>query len=66
MLTQKKCVKYITLKIMDRIRLFIDKLSKEISTPELTNVYSPEIPQSEVCRENLYNYLQRIKRYNSL
>ena len=33
---------------MDRIRLFIDKLSKEISTPELTNVYSPEIPQSEV------------------
>lgn len=50
---------------MDRIRLFIDKLSKEISTPELTNVYSPEIPQSEVCRENLYNYLQRIRNNNS-
>lgn len=50
---------------MDRIRLFIDKLSKEISTPELTNVYSPEIPQSEVCRENLYNYLHRIKNNNS-
>ena len=50
---------------MDRIRLFIDKLSKEISTPELTNVYSPEISQSEVCRENLYNYLQRIRNNNS-
>lgn len=50
---------------MDRIRLFIDKLSKEISTPELTNVYSPEIPQSEVCRENLYNYLQRIRNNNN-
>lgn len=62
---QKKCVKYITPKIMDRIRLFIDKLSKEISTPELTNVYSPEIPQSEVCRENLYNYLHRIKNNKS-
>lgn len=50
---------------MDRIRLFIDELSKEESTPELTNVYSPEIPQSEICRENLYNYLQRIKNNNS-
>lgn len=50
---------------MDRIRLFIDKLSKEISTPELTNIYSPEIPQSEVCRENLYNYLQRIRNNNN-
>jgi len=50
---------------MDRIRLFIDKLSKEISTPELTNVYSSEVPQSEVCRENLYNYLHRIKNNNS-
>lgn len=50
---------------MDRIRLFIDKLSKEVSTPELTNVYSPEIPQSEICRENLYNYLQRIQNNNS-
>lgn len=39
---QKKCVKYITPKIMDRIRHFIDKLSREVSTPELTNVYSPE------------------------
>lgn len=45
---------------MDRIRLFIDELSKEESTPELTNVYSPWMPQSEVCRENLYNDLQRI------
>lgn len=62
---QKKCVKYITPKIMDRIRHFIDKLSREVSTPELTNVYSPEIPQSEVCRENLYNYLQRIRNNNS-
>lgn len=43
---------------MDRIGFFIDKRSKEISTPELTNVYSLEIPQSEVCRENLYNFLQ--------
>ena len=50
---------------MDRIRHFIDKLSREISTPELTNVYSPEIPQSEICRENLYNYLQRIRNNNS-
>lgn len=50
---------------MDRIRHFIDKLSREVSTPELTNVYSPEIPQSEVCRENLYNYLQRIRNNNS-
>lgn len=50
---------------MDRIRLFIDKLSKEVSTPELTNVYFPEIPQSEICRENLYNYLQRIQNNNS-
>ena len=46
---------------MDRIRLFIDELSTEGSTPELANVYSPDIPQSEICRENLYNYLQRIK-----
>ena len=60
-----KCVKYITLKKMDRIRLFIDELSKEESTPILTNVYSPIMPQSEVCRENLYNYLQRIKSNNS-
>lgn len=50
---------------MDRIRLFIDELSKEESTPILTNVYSPIMPQSEVCRENLYNYLQRIKSNNS-
>lgn len=50
---------------MDRIRLFIDELSKEESTLELTNVYSSEVPQSEICRENLYNYLQRIKSNNS-
>ena len=50
---------------MDRIRYFIDKLSREPSTPELTNVYSSEIPQSEICRENLYNYLQRIRNNNS-
>lgn len=50
---------------MDRIRLFIDELSREASTPELTNVYSSEVPQSEVCRENLYNYLHRIKNNNS-
>lgn len=50
---------------MDRIKRFIDELSKEESTSELTNVYSPEMPQSEVCRENLYNYLQRIKSNNS-
>lgn len=50
---------------MDRIRHFIDKLSREASTPELTNIYSSEIPQSEVCRENLYNYLQRIRNNNS-
>lgn len=50
---------------MDRIRHFIDKLSREVSTPELTNVYSSEIPQSEICRENLYNYLQRIRNDNS-
>lgn len=36
---------------MDRIRHFIDKLSREVSTPELTNVYSSEIPQSEICRK---------------
>lgn len=50
---------------MDRIRLFIDELSTEESTPELTNVYSPDIPQSEICRENLYNYLQRTKSNNT-
>lgn len=50
---------------MDRIRLFIKELSKEESTPILTNVYSPVIPQSKVCRENLYNYLQRIRSNNS-
>lgn len=50
---------------MDRIKLFIDELSKEESTLELTNVYSSEVPQSEICRENLYNYLQRIKSNNS-
>lgn len=50
---------------MDRIKLFIDELSKEESTSELTNVYSPEIAQGEICRENLYNYLQRIKNNNS-
>lgn len=50
---------------MDRIRLFIDELSKEESTPELTNVYSPEISQSEICRDNLSNYLQRIRNNNS-
>lgn len=50
---------------MDRIRLFIEELSKEESTPILTNVYSPVMPQSEICRENLYNYLQRIKNNNS-
>lgn len=50
---------------MDRIRLFIDELSKEESTPELTNVYSSSMPQSELCKENLYNYLQRIKKNNS-
>ena len=50
---------------MDRIRLFIEALSKEESTPILTNVYSPMMPQSEICRENLYNYLQRIKNNNS-
>lgn len=32
---------------MDRIRLFIDELSTEESTPELANVYSPDIPQSD-------------------
>lgn len=50
---------------MDRIRLFIEELSKEESTPILTNVYSLVIPQSKVCRENLYNYLQRIRSNNS-
>lgn len=50
---------------MDRIKHFIDELSKEESTSELTNVYSPEMPQSEICRGNLYNYLQRIKSNNS-
>lgn len=50
---------------MDRIKLFIDELSKEESTPILTNVYSPVMPQSEICRENLYNYLHRIKNNNS-
>ena len=40
---------------MDRIKLFIDELSKEESTYELTNVYSPKIPQGKICRENLYN-----------
>lgn len=50
---------------MDKIRLFINELSKEKSTPILTNVYSPEFPQSEICRENLYNYLHRIKNNNS-
>lgn len=50
---------------MDRIRLFIDELSKEESTPELTSVYSSEGPQSEICRDNLYNYLQRIRNNNS-
>lgn len=50
---------------MDRIKLFIDELSKEESTPILTNVYSPAMPQSEVCRGNLYNYLHRIKNNNS-
>ncbi len=50
---------------MDRIRLFIEELSKEESTPILTNVYSPVIPQSKICRENLYNYLHRIKNNNS-
>lgn len=50
---------------MDRIRLFIEELSKEESTPILTNVYSPVMPQSEICRENLYNYLHRIKNNNS-
>lgn len=50
---------------MDRIRLFIEELSKEESTPILTNVYSPVMPQSEICRENLYNYLQRIRSNNS-
>lgn len=48
-------------KKMDRIKLFIDELSKEESTYELTNVYSPKIPQGKICRENLYNYFQRIK-----
>ena len=33
----RKCVKYITQKKMDRIKLFIDELSKEESTPILTN-----------------------------
>lgn len=50
---------------MDRIKHFIDELSKEESTTDLTNVYSPEMPQSEICRGNLYNYLQRIKSNNS-
>lgn len=50
---------------MDRIKHFIDELSKEESTPILTNVYSPEMPQSEICRKNLYNYLQRIICNNS-
>lgn len=50
---------------MDRIRLFIDELSKEESTPELTNVYSSEVPQSEICRDNLSNYLQRIRNNNN-
>lgn len=50
---------------MDRIRLFIDELSKEESTTILTNIYSSKIPQSEVCRENLYNYLKKIKSNNS-
>ena len=50
---------------MDRIKLFIDELSKEESTYELTNVYSPKIPQGKICRENLYNYFQRIKNNNS-
>lgn len=50
---------------MDRIRLFIEELSKEESTPILTNIYSPVTPQSEICRENLYNYLQRTKNNNS-
>lgn len=49
---------------MDRIKHFIDVLSKEESTPELTNIYSPSIPQGEICRDNLYNYLQRIKNNN--
>jgi hypothetical protein len=52
-------------KKMDRIKLFIDELSKEESTYELTNVYSPKIPQGKICRENLYNYFQRIKNNNS-
>lgn len=50
---------------MDRIKLFIDELSKEESTSELTNVYSPKIHQGKICRENLYNYFQRIKNNNS-
>lgn len=50
---------------MDRIKLFIDELSKEESTPILTNVYSLGMPQSKICRENLKNYLQRIKSNNS-
>lgn len=41
---------------MDKIRLFIDKLAKEESIPELTKLYSSDTPQSEICRENLYNY----------
>lgn len=38
---------------MDRIRLFIDELSTEESTPELANVYSPDIPQSEIYAEKI-------------
>lgn len=50
---------------MDRIEKFIEALSQEVSTPTLTNAYSPLQEQGNICRHNLSVYLHKVMEHNS-
>lgn len=50
---------------MDSIDKFIEELSKEESTPTLTNVYGLKNRQGEICRHNLSVYLHKVLTQNS-
>ncbi len=53
---------------MDRINSFINELSKVESRVDMTNMYAPSSPQSEVCKHNLSLYLHRMvdKKCNTI
>lgn len=50
---------------MYSIDKFIDELSKEDSSPTLTNIYGLKNKQGEICRHNLSVYLHKVLTQNS-